>query len=152
LLIDPPPPAFKRHPKNPEELILKRMERRVKAGEWNVDLQNPRAVDAALKVARAIERALEAYKTNIFPVRSMIIATTHRWHKSENVRMVFGQKAHVFLIDGGHREMLSPDNRQFAQTLRKCIGHVGAIAREHRSKMSGKAEPAQEQAARSDAV
>jgi acyl-coenzyme A synthetase/AMP-(fatty) acid ligase/surfactin synthase thioesterase subunit len=136
LLIDPPP-TVKAFPKNPEDSVLKRMELRVKAGDWNLDLKNPRAVSAALKVAGAIDNALDAYNpSRLFPVRSMIIATTRRWKEDRVVRYFFGRRAEVFLIDGGHLNVLSPDNKQFADAIRKCIAHVSRLAEFHRAKLA----------------
>lgn len=132
LLIDPPLPEFKEQPKNTDGAVFKRMEMRVKSGAWNLDLQNPQAIKTALKVSKAIDAALYAYTYRPFPVRSMIVATTNRWWNAGYVRGVFGKNVHVFLVDGGHREMLSPQNRQFANAVRACIAHIAQVAEDFR--------------------
>jgi hypothetical protein len=139
LLIDPPPPKFQRTGEVvADEILLMQMEQRVKSGLWKVDLHNASAVKAALEVARAIDDALEAYRPKrIFPTRAMIIATAARWLRKAHVRMIFGQDVRVILVDGNHRDMLSADNGQFADAVRKCIAHTQRIAELYRDKLAG---------------
>lgn len=149
LLIDPPP-HLERGPQDVVDgMLLKQMENRVKSGVWKVDLHNASAVSAALDVARAIDDALEAYKpVQLFPVRSMIIATTKRWLRPFHVKRIFGQRVRVFLLDGSHREMLSPDNRQFADAVKTCIAHTAKIAELYRAQASTADSGSEELAAR----
>jgi len=108
----------------------------VESGTWKVDLHNSDAVQAAIGVARAFEAALRAYRPRPFPVRSMIIATVKRWRNRFSVRKVFGQQVHVLLIQGGHGEILSADNRQFARAVRICIAHVASIATKYQARLA----------------
>ena len=136
LLIDPPPPGLRRSDADmADEVILRQMEQRVKSGAWKVDLHNANAVNAAVEVARAFENALAAYGYRLFPIRSMVIATVKRWQNRFAVRNVFGQQAQVLLVEGGHGEMLSPDNAEFADAVRKCIAHVHRLAARYRSRL-----------------
>ena len=137
LIIDPPRPDFRGGGDEvPEELLLRQLERRVRSGEWKVDLQNTDAVGAALKVARAFESALQAYQPNIIPVTSLIIATRKRWGSEDKVRQVFGPRAQVFLVEGGHGDILSPDNQQFAVAVKQSIAHVAHKAAVYRARAS----------------
>ena len=144
LLIDPPVPNFRNATIDvSDELVLQQIEQRVKSGAWKVDLHNSDAVRAAIEVARAFEEALRAYQPRPFPVRSMIIATIQRWRNRFSVRKTFGQQVHVLLIDGGHGEILSPDNRQFARSVRRCVAHVANAARAYQAKLAEGAKPPQ---------
>jgi amino acid adenylation domain-containing protein len=140
LLIDPPPPKFQRTGEVvADEILLMQMEKRVKSGLWKVDLHNASAVRAALEVARAIDDALEAYKPKrIFPTRAMVIATAARWLRRFNVKRIFGPNVRVILVEGNHRDMLSTDNEQFADAVRKCIAHTQRIAELYRDKLADK--------------
>ena len=134
LLIDPPGPNFKKNPAAPDEVLLQTLAKRAEAGEWKVDIGDVGAVQAALDVARAIEDALRAYEVRIQPVRAFVIATIDRWRKAEFVKKVFGQQVFVFMIDGEHREMLSPDNRQFAKAVRQVISYIAEAGAAKRQK------------------
>jgi len=137
MLIDPPKPNFRKAQVDvTDELLLHQFERRVELGTWKVDLHNSDAVQAAIGVARAFEAALRAYQPRPFPVRSMIIATVKRWRNRFSVRKVFGQQVHVLLIQGGHGEILSADNRQFARAVRICIAHVASIATKYQARLA----------------
>jgi len=137
MLIDPPKPNFRKAQVDvTDELLLHQFERRVESGTWKVDLHNSDAVQAAIGVARAFEAALRAYQPRPFPVRSMIIATVKRWRNRFSVRKVFGEQAHVLLIQGGHGEILSADNRQFARAVRICIAHVASIATKYQARLA----------------
>jgi amino acid adenylation domain-containing protein len=137
LLIDPPPPKFEETGEEiAEELLLRQIELRVKSGEWKIDLQDPGAVNAAMRVARAFEDALHAYDPRPIPVRSFIIATVKRWGRPYNLKKVFGQRVHVFMINAGHRDILSPESRHFAESVRTCIAHVARMAELYRAKVA----------------
>jgi len=137
LLIDPP--FLNRTQQSDdqcyEEHLLEQMARRAVVGDWNIDIHDTSAVKAAIDVGRAIERALRVYDPNPLPVTSMIIATRERWFVDGNVQHVFGKQAEVFMVDGGHGEMLSPDNQEFAGILKNCLARVRQIDREYRAKM-----------------
>jgi uncharacterized protein YciW len=122
-----------------DEVILRQMEGRVKSGVWKVDLHNANAVNAAIEVAHAFEEALATYQYRLFPIRSMVIATIQRWQNRFSVRKVFGQQVHVLLVEGGHGEMLSPDNEEFATAVRSCVAHVARLARRYRARLAGTA-------------
>ena len=137
MLIDPPRPNFKKVVVDvTDELLLRQFERRAKSGTWKVDLHNKDAVQAAIGVARAFEGALRAYDPRPFPVRSLIIATVKRWRNRFSVRKVFGQRVQVLLIHGGHGDILSADNRQFAGAVRFCIAHVAKAAKAYQAKLA----------------
>ena len=142
MLIDPPKPNFRKAQVDvTDELLLRQFERRVESGTWKVDLHNSDAVQAAIGVARAFEAALRAYRPRPFPVRSMIIATVKRWRNRFSVRKVFGQQVHVLLIQGGHGEILSADNRQFARAVRICIAHVANVATKYNARLARGSAP-----------
>jgi hypothetical protein len=58
----------------------------------------------------------------------MIIATIKRWGSRFAVRKVFGRQVEILLIDGGHGEILSADNTQFAAAVKMCVEHVARVA------------------------
>jgi acyl-CoA synthetase (AMP-forming)/AMP-acid ligase II/thioesterase domain-containing protein len=125
LLIDPPRPNFTNGSDDlSETVLLRKMERRVRSGEWKVELHNTRAVDAAVKVARAIEDALFAYEPQIIRVPSLVIATVRRWGTIAEVKKIFGDQSGVILVEGRHADMLDPKNAQFARAVRRCIAYV----------------------------
>lgn len=137
MLIDPPKPNFRKAQDDvTDELLLRQFEQRVESGTWKVDLHNSDAVQAAIGVARAFEAALRAYQPRPFPVRSMIIATVNRWRNRFSIRKVFGQQVHVLLIHGGHGEILSADNREFARAVRICIAHVANVATKYQARLA----------------
>jgi len=140
LLIDPPRPNFAITAEDvSEELLLRQLERRVKSGTWNVDLHNDTAVKAAIDVARAFDEALRNYRPQPFPIRSLIIATVRRWRNRFSVKRVFGPSAQVLLIDGGHGEILSADNVQFARAVKHCVTYVATAARHRQARLAGEA-------------
>ncbi|MEO7654661.1 MAG: AMP-binding protein, partial [Sphingomicrobium sp.] len=125
LLIDPAPPHYKRTGYEiSDKVLLHGLNKRVKAGEWKVDLENKSVVDAALKVARAVEDAIQAFKPRTYAVRAFVIATAERWRNVDNLKRYFGDHIVVSMIDGEHREMLSPTNQQFATAIRHAIAHT----------------------------
>jgi amino acid adenylation domain-containing protein len=135
LLIDPPRPNFRNAGNDlTDEIMLKQIETRVKSGTWKVDLHNSDAVKAAIEVARAFEDALRAYRPRPFPVRSMIIATIKRWGSRFAVRKVFGRQVEILLIEGGHGEILSANNAEFAGAVRMCVEHVARVAEGYRTR------------------
>ena len=137
LLIDPPSPRLRAaHEDLAEQILLWQLRQRAKSGDWKIDLDNGRAVVAAKKVARAFEEALRAYTPRIPTVRVMVIATLDRWRNIQGLKRLFGQQAHIFLIEGDHREMLSPENRDFAAAVRKCLAHVADLAELYRTKLA----------------
>ncbi len=133
LLIDPPVPNFRHVKEVPDFILLHTLKKRAGVGEWNLDLADEGTLGAAMKVARAIEDALRAYDLHIPKVRSIVIATFERWRTAAAVRRLFGESAHVFMIDGEHLEMLTPDNQQFADAIRKSIAHIAQAAAKGRS-------------------
>ena len=140
LLIDPPRPNFTNGSDDlSETVLLRKMERRVRSGEWKVELHNTRAVDAAVKVARAIEDALFAYEPRIIRVPSLVIATVRRWGTIAEVKKIFGDQSGVILVEGRHADMLDPKNAQFARAVRRCIAYV---AERHRKNLERPKESA----------
>jgi thioesterase domain-containing protein len=134
LLIDPPLPQFKKGQRMSDRVLIRGIKKRAVTGEWKVDVGNSALIDAALKVARAIDDALAAYDVQIPKVRSIIIATIERWRAARYVKQYFGDQVHVFMVDGQHREMLTPDNKQFAAAIRQSIAHIAKVAAERRGK------------------
>jgi hypothetical protein len=138
LLIDPPQANFANAGADvTDELLLEQIEKRVKSGTWQVDLHNQTAVTAAIDVARAFDQALRVYRPQPFPIRSLVIATARRWRNRFSVRKVFGPRAEVLLIQGGHGEILSPDNVDFAEAVRRCVAHVASAAKRYRARLAG---------------
>ena len=134
LFIDPPPPGILAEDDDiPEEVFLWKLKHRAKAGQWNVDLENPDAVEAAINVARSFEYALRAHDPKLIPIRSMVIATRQRWGHEDLVRKTFGPRADVFLVEGDHLGMLSPDNEEFAAALGKCVADIADRAERYRA-------------------
>ena len=132
LLIDPPVPNFKVGRKMSDRVLIHSMKKRAVTGEWKIDLHKSEAIDAALKVARAVEDALQAYNVRIPMLRAIVIATIERWRNVRFVKQYFGDQVHVFMVDGEHKEMLTPDNKQFAAAIRQSIAHVAQVASERR--------------------
>ena len=118
--------------------MLQQLQRRVKSGAWKVDLSNADAVDAALRVARAFQDALVAYKAEPIRVRSMIIATAKRWISSDIVRAVFGPQVEIHMMTVEHLEMMSPNNRELAEAVRACVAQTAHAAERYQALIRSK--------------
>ena len=140
LLIDPPVPRFKEAKQFTDRVLIHALKKRAVTGEWKVDLDKSSSIDAALKVARAVEDAFRAYDVNSPKVRSIIIATIERWRHARFVKRFFGEQVHVFMVDGDHKEMLTPDNEQFAAAIRQTITYITRVEAERQARARGRAE------------
>ena len=134
LLIDPPVPPLKRAQQLSDRVLVRGIKQRAVTGEWKVDVGSSAVIDAALKVARAMEDALTRYEVRVPRIKAIVIATIERWREARFVKRYFGDQVHVFMVDGHHKEMLTPDNEQFAAAIRQTITHIARVASERRSK------------------
>lgn len=132
LLIDPPPPPFSLQAPLQAALfrsIPERLRMRRAQGHIGADLESPDRFRAAIRVARAFERAMAAHRPRPFDGEAFVLASDRRltprgWGDRKHREAIFSGRVRFFKSMTGHSDMFDVQNMKFAEHMRRYMRRV----------------------------
>jgi len=129
LLLDPPERPFAMESAAmTEERLLARLKKKQLRGTVDAPLDDPLYAAASVRVARAMEQAITAYRPQPYYGAVYMLSTHGRIVESTALTSLYAGKVVRYEVAATHREILDTRNELFATQLSRCLEEIRQAA------------------------
>jgi hypothetical protein len=125
LLLDPPDRPFAMtNASLTEERLLARLTKKQLRGRIDAPIEDPVFAKASIRVARAMERAVRAYRPQPYHGPVYMLSSAGRLEDSTPAIELYAGQVTRYEVARTHREILDTHNAQFASQLSRCLKEI----------------------------
>lgn len=129
LLLDPPERPFAMESAAmTEERLLARLKKKQLRGTVDAPLDDPVYASASVRVARAMEQAIVAYRPQPYYGPVCMLSSHGRIEESTALAKLYAGKVVRYEVAATHREILDTHNELFATQLSRCLEEIRKAA------------------------